>query len=106
MLKDLPTGWLSPTGELIKCSVYDHLSYAREILDKMETPYRDAAPDDALIALGYVKISVSTLWFHGWSIWWSDRHRLSYEQRRFLTPYFDDPDDIDTLTLERWMLEE
>ena len=32
---EMPTGWLSPNGELYKCGYYEHNATADEICEKM-----------------------------------------------------------------------
>ena len=53
--KEMPTGWLSPSGELFKCDYYEHNATAEEICEKYNIEYNNLSyfgKDDALFALG------------------------------------------------------
>lgn len=79
----LKTGWLSPSGEFFKCSVYEHISVAQELTGEY------SRPDDKLMSRGYVQISINQLGVKEWAIFWDLRHKLTPEQTRFLRPYFE-----------------
>ena len=111
-MNELKLGWLSPTGEFTECGGYEHYSAARSIAESLKLhtfdsdSYRRVDEEDAVINAGYVLIGRSELFFHGWRILWSIYHTLTPEQRRFLSPYFDDESQIEEMTLVRWKEEQ
>lgn len=99
---DLPRGWLSPTGELIRCSMYDHITVAEEIIEKYKYSNFAGPEDDYLIRLGWVHISLSLMGEQGYSIYWNTSRHLSNEQFAFLQPYFADKSKVCWFTQVRW----
>jgi len=89
-MNDINLGWLSPTGEFVKCSSYDHTETAREILSSIQNiSEKDMkCADDVLTDSGWVYIGVSSLGRKEYRIYWN-RH-LTSEQILFLKPYFED----------------
>ena len=72
------TGWLSPTGELIKCNEYSHLDKATQIINHLNfVPLNNEEPDDTLLRYGWVRISWMTYPDVGYNFWMPNR----------LTPY-------------------
>ena len=94
----MKTGWLSPTGEWFSCPVYDHIYMARKLSGESNRA------DDVLINRGWVKISITQLGHKEWRIYWNRRLGLSFEQKKFLEPYFEVDSDfpIDELTRSFW----
>ena len=90
----MKTGWLSPTGEWYPCEVYEHIYYAKKLSGETHRA------DDALIARGWVKISISHWPMKRWSIWWRRWH-LTPEQKRFLEPYFAPDSELPVNEFER-----
>lgn len=99
--KDL--GWLSPTGEFIKCGWGDHTAVADEIvrLRSFNGNFYSVRAEEMLLHYGWAKITMSLLGFKSQRIYW-DRH-LTPEQIQFLRPYFDDnPFPVDANTEIQW----
>jgi len=88
-MDDINLGWLSPTGEFVKCSSYDHTETAREILSSIKNiPEKDMeCADDVLNDSGWVYIGISSLGRKEYRIYW--RGHLTPEQIQFLRPYFE-----------------
>lgn len=105
-MNELKIGWLTPTGELIECTGYEHLSTARDIAAKLGLLKNESRADDDLFNAGFVLIGRWTFLSHGWRIIWGWHHTLTPEQRRFLQPYFYNEADIDEQTLMRWLRED
>lgn len=82
----MKTGWLSPTGEFCYCEPFEHLTYARIISGEEDNP------DIDLIDKGWVQITISTIGAKEQYIYWNDCHILTYEQKNFLRPYFENND--------------
>lgn len=95
-MTELQTGWLSTNGDFYPCSVYEHISLAREIL-KDETANR---ADDILADCGFVSITISQLGVKEWRIYW--KHFLTEAQKNFLKPYFEDNMAVNSITKMRW----
>ena len=78
-------GWLSPTGEFIKCNLMDHLFVAKEIADKLKYPVYDnnkdrmIHDDDRLYNHGWAHITRSLLGAHEYIINWTQH--LTSEQK-------------------------
>ena len=98
MNSEIKTGWLSPTGEWYPCPVYDHIYVAKQLSGE------DKRADDVLIARGWVKISITQLGRKEWRIYWHRHIGLTYEQKRFLSPYFEKDSEfpIDDYTRDLW----
>lgn len=99
---NLPLGWLSPTGEFIKCSLYDHIAAAEEIVKKYKYSGSAGPVDDYLIGLGWVHVSMSLMGERGYSIYWDTSRHLSNEQFSFLQKYFEDKEKVCWFTQVRW----
>lgn len=96
----MQTGWLSPTGEFIKCDTCEHLDIARELTN---SGYR---ADDTLLKMGYVQISRSLMGKREQAIYYDLHHVLTPEQIRFLRPYFEENDiPVSEVALQRWEME-
>ena len=97
-MNNMKIGWLSPSGDLWECSTFDHIAKADEIIDKYRYPtlqYR--ASDEALLANGWVHISISQL-THEYRIWWNNF--LTMSQKNFLKKYFEN-EEIKTSPLDK-----
>lgn len=105
-MSTLKSGWLSPTGEFFSCSSFDHIVTARELAEHLNLPDYDfktnrrVSDDDKLMNSGWVYIGISTYGRHEWRIGW--KTHLTYEQKRFLTPYFEDELPVDSMSVLRW----
>lgn len=96
----MQTGWLSPTGEFIKCDTCDHIYVARQLTGD---GYR---ADDLLLKRGYVQISRSLMGEREQAIYYDLRHVLTPEQIMFLRPYFEDNDiPVSDVAQQRWEME-
>lgn len=89
-MSSLKSGWLSPTGEFFPCISFDHIVTARELAEHL----------NLLMNSGWVYIGISTYGRHEWRIGW--KTHLTYEQKRFLTPYFEDELPVDSMSVLRW----
>lgn len=58
-MTEMPIGWLSPTGEMLKCGSYEHCTFAIDIMEKYEYPEFYSA-DETLIAHQWVRITRSS----------------------------------------------
>ena len=100
-------GWLSPTGEFIKCALMDHLAVAEDIADKLNYPSYDTVKDriihadDRLLRNGWVHITRSMLGSRDYIINWENH--LTPEQKRYLNPIFENfKDSIDRISICEW----
>ena len=107
----MPTGWLSPNGDLWKCNYYEHNATAKEICDKLKIKYNDYAyhaEDDALLALGWCKIALNSFGDRQYWVHW-ERPLTAY-QRYFLKDYFENEKDlkfpIDSTSLCKYLYED
>lgn len=94
-LKEMPTGWLSPSGELFKCGYYEHNATAEEICKKFNIEYNNLSyfgKDDALFALGWCKLAISSLGDKQYLVLWE--RPLTPYQRYFLNDYFDNEQEL------------
>lgn len=92
----MQTGWLSSTGEFIKCDTCDHISVARQLTNE------GYHADETLLKRGYVQISKS-LMTKEQKIYYDLHHSLTPEQIRFLRPYFEENDiPVDEIARQRW----
>ena len=91
---EMPTGWLSPNGELWKCSYYEHSATAEEICEKLNISYerRWQGEDEALYSLGWCKLAISSLGKKEYWVHW-ERPLTDY-QRYFLKKYFENSSDL------------
>lgn len=76
------TGWLSPSGELVKCDGYAHLDTARHITKALNIYNENEQVDDTLLRYGWVRISRFTYHDHGLTFWLP--LRITPYQRSFL----------------------
>ena len=91
---EMPTGWLSPNGELYKCGTYEHNATADEICVNMNIEYEKTwrGRDEALYALGWCKLAISSLGDKEYWVHW-ERPLTAY-QRYFLKDYFENEDKL------------
>lgn len=80
------TGWLTPSGELIKCDGYAHVDKARKIAKELGIYKEDEKPDETLLENGWVRISRLTFLDHGLNFW--AYGRMTTIQRQFLRTMF------------------
>lgn len=93
----MQTGWLNPAGRFYPCETFEHFAVAEEIIGD----YYIAAPDDALMDIGWVKITRSMLGMKEQGIFW-EKH-LTQPQIEFLRPYFEENDEpVSPVALMRW----
>lgn len=84
---DYKTGWLAPDGTFFPCETYEHIYWAREIVEKYHYQSMSEPADEILMNKGWVQISISMLLGHKFVIYW-DKHLTDY-QKNFLKPYFE-----------------
>lgn len=92
----MKTGWLSPTGDFTEAQNCEHIFYARKILHKLDKEMVAGRPDDILLSLGYVHITISLLFMKCFRISWE--RTLTPEQIHFLRPYFESED----INVDEW----
>lgn len=96
-MTEMPIGWLSPTGEMLKCESYEHCTFAIDIMEKYEYPKFYSA-DETLIAHQWVRITRGSFFDHDYHIYYNLSKGLTVDQIHFLRPYLDDKDcPIDSL---------
>lgn len=110
-MKELKTGWLSPTGEFFESGLYEHIDVARKLTDGMGLcdydfkTNRTISADEQLERIGWVYIGIGVYFEHEWRIGWG-MQPLTPEQRTFLKPYFEDSDiPMNQVAKDRWELE-
>ena len=85
------TGWLAPDGTFFPCELYEHISTAYELLDRLhlesDTEKDLFAPDNVLLDRGWIHISLSLMGQREWQIF--GKKGATEEQKVFLRPYFD-----------------
>lgn len=108
---EMPTGWLSPSGDLFECDYYEHSATAEEICEKYNIAYNKntfVPRDDALFSVGWCKLAISSLGNKQYLVYW-ERPLTSY-QRYFLKDYFDNEKDLkfpmDATSLCRYLYED
>lgn len=85
-------GWLSPAGEMIYCSYWDHYDTACDICNKLNITY-DNLPDEQLIELGWIKIFYSLFDISHILVYYKWGCRATDAQIQFLREdYEDEPD--------------
>lgn len=84
------TGWLTPTGELIKCDKRAHLDKARQIVKDLGLYIEGKEPDEILRAHGWIRISNLTYNDHGLMFWIPQR--VTEYQHQFLHNIYEDDD--------------
>ena len=82
-----PSGFLSPTGELIRCAYLEHWGTAEEICLHNGWEWEDS-PVDEVERRGFVHLFYSQLVRKEYHVVWGDNH-LTTEQIRFLKPIFE-----------------
>ena len=93
--RNVPTGWLSPEGQLYECDYFEHLSLAREIAEKIGASYEELyLADKYLLNNGWVHLSITMFLGHGWLVTFPEIGTISQEQRQFLKPYVEDNMDF------------
>lgn len=100
----LKLGWLSPDGKLIECGSYEHISIAHDLVKqyKYATEILNRKPDDdVLVDNGWVHIGISSF-DHKYVVWWNYRKLLSYEQKQYLEPYFENKDSVTDSCYMHW----
>lgn len=96
----MKTGWLSPTGEFIKCDVCEHIDTAIEIVGD------NYHASDILLKRGWVQITRSLMGKKEYCVYYDLHHNLTPEQVRFLRPYFEDDNiSMDSVARMRWKWE-
>ena len=85
----MPTGWLSPTGDLWKCEYYEHTATAEEICKKLNVAAERTwlGEEQALFSLGWCKLAISSFGSKKYWVHW-ERPLTDY-QRNFLKEYFE-----------------
>lgn len=88
-----PIGFLSPQGEYIKCSTYEHISVARDIC-KANGWESYHSCDDILLQHGYAHMTLSLLGKKEYCVYWE--RFLTEEQKNWFKPIFeaDETDDV------------
>jgi len=111
MSKELYAGWLSPTGEFLKAALYEHITIAREVAEKLHLPDYDfkrerrISADEALENAGWVYIGIGTFLDHEWRIGGGMLPWTS-EQKAFLRQYFEESDiPANQVSRDRWEFE-
>ena len=109
-MKELKTGWLSPTGEFFEAGVYEHIEVSHRLASKTNIPdydfrkERGISDDEKLLRCGWVYVGISSFFSHEWQVAWE--RRMTPEQRLFLRPYFEDKDiSMNVVAKDRWELE-
>lgn len=92
-----PVGFLSPLGDYIPCSVYDHIFMAREICEHNHWNYIHA--DDTLLEHGYAHLTISFLGKKEYHVFW--QHFLTIEQKNWLKPLFEAEEDGNIIPISR-----
>lgn len=106
--EELNTGWLAPDGSFFECCSYDHVSTARELVDKFGYPdivdLQRIPADDNLMNHGWCYIGISSFLSHEWRVGWNKF--LTENQKRFLKPYFEESDlPVNEFAVMRWKRE-
>lgn len=96
-------GWLSPSGELVKCDGYAHLDMARRITKALNIYNEDEQADDTLLRYGWVRISRITFGDEGLTFWLP--LRITPYQRSFLRDIANDMDETISEHGQRIILE-
>lgn len=108
---EMPTGWLSPDGDLWECSTYEHSAMAEEICEKLKIESNTWAwkgEDEALYSLGWCKLGLMSLGDREYWVHW-ERPLTAY-QRYFLKEYFENEKDLkfpmDSTSLCKYLYED
>lgn len=90
-----PSGFLTPTGELIKCSYLEHWYTAEEICRENNWEWEISPVDELIEKHGFVHLFYSFFGRKEYHTVWGENH-LTQEQIRFLKPMFEAfEDEID-----------
>ena len=89
---EMPIGWLSPTGEMVKCDTFEHITVAFDLANKYNFNYRDFKPDEALIKNQWIHITRSLILDHDYHVYYNLSKGPTVEQIHFLKPYFENED--------------
>lgn len=104
---EFKTGWLSPTGELIPCETYEHVTVARVLCETLHLDTMCRIPhDELLLRSGWCQISTVAELGMGtaYAIFWY-RH-LSPEQCRYTKSLIEtEGAPVSKGTLMRWKYE-
>lgn len=84
-------GWLSPSGELVKCDGYAHLDMARRITKALNIYNENEQVDDTLLRYGWVRISRLIFGDEGLTFWLP--LRITPYQRAFLRDIANDREE-------------
>lgn len=87
-MSNLKTGWLAPDGSFFECNSYDHNDEAKHIIKKIGYECPNNHYDDFLMEKGWVYIGISVFLNREWRVGWNKF--LTYPQKQFLKPYFED----------------
>lgn len=91
-MNEIPIGWLSPGGEIIKCDPMLHYWWAEKLMEKYNYSWNgEMHADEALTNNGWVHITISA-WTHEYMVFWKVGGHLTQLQKDFLKPYFENPD--------------
>lgn len=86
-----PSGFLTPTGELIKCHYLEHWATANEICIHNHWDWDDSPVDELIEKHGFVHLFYSFLGRKEYHTVWGNH--LTPEQIRFLKPMFEAGED-------------
>ena len=101
---EMPIGWLSPTGEMVKCDTFEHITVAFDLANKYNFNYRDFKPDEALIKNQWIHITRSLILDHDYHVYYKLSKGPTVEQIHFLKPYFENEDcPLDKLEREMFL---
>ena len=87
-----PSGFLTPTGELIKCAYLSHWGTADEICTHNHWNWHESPVDELIEKHGFVHPFYSFLGRKEYHTVWGENH-LTPEQIRFLKPMFEAGED-------------
>ena len=79
-------GWLAPDGSFLECGCFEHVSVAKELVEKFYPNEPSNHYDDVLLDKGWVHIGISAI-DHDYYFWWNNF--LTEPQKQFMKPYFE-----------------
>ena len=79
-------GWLAPDGSFLECGCFEHVSVAKELVEKFYPNEPSSHYDDVLLDKGWVHIGISAI-DHDYYFWWNKF--LTEPQKQFMKPYFE-----------------
>lgn len=101
---EMPIGWLSPTGEMIKCNTYEHITVAFRLVDRYVFNYTGFNPDEVLIENQWIHITRGLMLDHDYHVYYNVSKGPTIEQIHFLKPYFENKDcPLDDLEREMFL---